>query len=107
MTVFILVSHLTQFTASALNSFQSDLKIQYGRHEAQSCKLRRFPKHIWILTKEKLFLRVTSSRKDKCFLLANYIVAFVKEVIHKNTFACEVIKTKHLEDVYESPFKTC
>ena len=58
------------------------------------------------LLKKKLFSRVTSESKDKCFLLANYAVALVKEVIDTDTFACEVIKSKHLEDVYYSPMQS-
>ena len=58
------------------------------------------------LPKTELFSRVTSGRKDKCFLLANYAVAFVKEVIDTDTFSCEVIKSKHLEDVYYSPMQS-
>ena len=54
------------------------------------------------LSKKELFSRVTSSRKDKCFLLANYAVGFAKEVIDTGTFSCEVIKSKRLEDVYYS-----
>ena len=55
---------------------------------------------------QRSFSRVTSGKKDKRFLLANYAVAFVKEVIVSDTFACKVIKSKHLEDVYYSPVQS-
>ena len=55
---------------------------------------------------QRSFSRVTSGKKDKRFLLANYAVAFVKEVIDGDTFACKVIKSKHLEDVYYSPVQS-
>ena len=58
------------------------------------------------LPKKELFSRITSGRKDKCFLLANYAVAFAKEVIDSDTFACEVIKSKHLENVNDSPMQS-
>ena len=58
------------------------------------------------LQKKELFSRITSGRKDKFLLLANYAVAFVKEVIDSDTFACEVIKSKHLENVYDSSMQS-
>ena len=54
------------------------------------------------LPKKEIFSRVASGRKDKCFLLANYAIAFVKEGIESDTFGSEVIKSKHL---YDSPIQ--
>ena len=45
-------------------------------------------------------------RKGKSFSLGNYNVAFVKKVIASDTFAHEVIKCKHLEDVSDSPMQS-
>ena len=101
MTIFIIVAHLTQFPAFPLKLFCNDWGlVQVVKRQEE------FQNVFGSLPKKELFSRITSGRKDKCFLLANYAVAFVKEVIDSDTFACEVIKSKHLENVYDSPMQS-
>ena len=110
MTVFTIKAHLRQFPASPLKIFCRDLKKSV--HETLSPVVQvakrqeEFQNVLGSLPKKELFSRVTSGRKDKGFLPAKYAVAFVKEVIDSATFACEVIKSKHLEDVYYSPMQS-
>ena len=109
MTVFTIKAHLRLFPASPLKIFCSDLKKSVNETQSPVVQVAKcqeeFQNVLGSLPKKELFSRVTSGRKDKGFLPAKYAVAFVKEVIDSATFACEVIKSKHLEDVYYSPMR--
>ena len=54
--------------------------------------------------KKELFAKISAGRKDSCFLLANNAVAFVKDMY--DTYQCEVIKSKHIENVFDSPMQS-
>ncbi|XP_065647936.1 uncharacterized protein LOC136077156 [Hydra vulgaris] len=58
------------------------------------------------LTKKNLSTKISSGGKDNCFLLKNNSIAFVKEIILDDSFLCDVVKIRHLEDVYNTPIRS-
>ena len=64
-----------------------------------------FPSIFGSSAKKELFAKISFGRKDSCFLLANNAVALVKYV-YNDTYQCEIIKSKHLENVFDSPIQS-
>ena len=58
------------------------------------------------LSKKLLSTKISSVRKDSCFLLQNKNIAFVKEILSGDSFLCDVVKVRHLEDVYNTPIRS-
>ena len=55
--------------------------------------------------KKELFAKISAGRKDSCFPLTNNTVACVKDV-RNDTYQCEVIKSKHLENAFDSAMQS-
>ena len=55
------------------------------------------------LPTKTLETKISANRKDRCFLLHNSSIAFVKVKNSDGTFQCNVLSTKYLDNVFDTP----
>ena len=58
------------------------------------------------LPKKTLFTKISNRRKDNCFFIQGNDVAFVKEYIDSDSFLCDVVKTRYLDNFYDFPMNS-
>ena len=98
---------LNDFSCFPFENFLQRLKksVRNSSHPtAQVCKRQfEYQRCFGKLPKKALFTKVSTNRKDNCFLLTDSSIAFVKVKHNDGTFGCDVVHPNYLDNLYATP----